>query len=98
MKYMQLDGAGENKTFKELVNGLEWKHNPIFQYTGTDTPQRNHLAEIRFVTIWARVRAMMHDANIPVDVQVLVYCKAISHLTRLDGLMIAIINGHSRIR
>ena len=65
---MQLDRAEENKTFKNLVNELVWKCNLIFKYMRADIPQRNHLAEVGFATIWGRVRAMIHNVNTPEEV------------------------------
>lgn len=81
-----------------MANGTDWRLNIVFEFTGARTPQRNHLAEVGFVTIWGWVRAMMVNANIPEDQQYLVYRKAISHASLLDGLMVITINGVTATR
>ena len=97
IKFIRLDNAGENKAFEEQSNGKDWRLNLTFKYTGPDTPQRNHLAEVAFSTLWGQVRAMMHHAMIPEEKEHLLYREAISHATRMDGLMLVTINGMTKM-
>ena len=59
MKYVQLDNAGENIKFTKVANRPEWMLGLTMEFTGPGTPQRNYLAEVGFVVIWGRARAMI---------------------------------------
>ena len=50
IKFIRLDNAGKNKAFEEQSNGKDWRLNLTFKYTGPDTPQQKHLAEVAFST------------------------------------------------
>ena len=91
---VRMDNAGENLIFSDKLSE-EFPEIKV-EFTPRDTPQHNGMVERAFATLYGCTRAMMHDASIPADMQVLVCCKAISHVTRLDGLMIAIINDQTK--
>ena len=96
IKFIRLDNAGKNKAFEEQLNGKEWHLNLTFEFTGPDTPQQNHLAEVAFSTLWGQVRAIMHQAMVPEEKEHLLYQEAISHATRLDGLVLVTVKGMTK--
>jgi hypothetical protein len=59
---IRLDNAGKNSKFAHEANGHDWKLNIEFEFTGAQTPQRNHLAEIGFSTLWAQMIAVLDAA------------------------------------
>ena len=64
-----------------------------FEYTARDTPQQNHLAELAFATIANKGRAMMHAANLSLEMRYRVHREAFQTATLLDGLVPVEING-----
>ena len=63
VKFIRLDNAGENKTFRE-----ECKKNPdlahiFFEFTAPGTPQQNGAIERSFATLYGKVRAMLNGAG-----------------------------------
>eukprot|EP00957_Ditylum_brightwellii_P002157 165917-Ditylum_brightwellii.AAC.1 len=62
---MRCDNAGENKLFKKKSDSADLKLNVKFEYTASETPQQNSLAEVSFATIGNRGRTMMIGANVP---------------------------------
>ena len=65
VNFIRCDNGGENVKLESRAKRKDWKLNLEFEYTGRDTPQRNHMAEVGFTTIGGRGRAMMHHANVP---------------------------------
>jgi hypothetical protein len=63
-----------------------------FEYAGTDTPQRNHLAEVAFHTIANRGRAMMNHASVPRKYRFILWSEAFKTETDLDGQVVIKIN------
>jgi hypothetical protein len=59
-----------------------------FEFTGRDTPQRNHLAELGFATLANRGRAILGRANIPFAIRHLLWREAFKTVTLLDGLQV----------
>ena len=68
VKYIRLDDAGENKALQARAQSEAWKLNIEFEFTGRDTPQRNHLAELGFAILANRGRAIMSRAHVPQDI------------------------------
>ena len=75
-----------------------WKLNLEFEYTGRDTPQRNHMAEVAFATIGVRGREMMHYANVPMEYRYMVCKEALMTAKRLYGLTIMVRSGKTATR
>jgi hypothetical protein len=67
IKYIRCDNGGENLKLRDRANSHEWQLNLEFEFTARATPQHNHLAELAFATIANRGRALMHGANLPID-------------------------------
>jgi hypothetical protein len=65
VKVVRCDDAGENKALKARCDSSDWKLNIEFEFTGRDTPQRNHLAELGLASIANKGRALMYRANVP---------------------------------
>jgi hypothetical protein len=98
VKYVQLDNAKENMKLAHEANGRAWKLNLEFEFTSARTPQRNHLAEIGFSTIWARTRAILDATMVPEEMKYLLYRKEVSHLTLLDQMCVREINSITATR
>ena len=62
---VRMDNAGENTKLAKRAHSSDWKMKIKFELTARNTPQQNHLAELGFVTIMNRAKAMMIAANIP---------------------------------
>lgn len=95
---IRLDNAGENVKLEAAANGKDWKLNIAFEYTGGATPQRNHLVELGFATLWARARATMIGAKVPLGIRYLVCKECIATITLLDGLVQITLNGVTKSR
>ena len=65
VKFIQCDNGGENVNIESRAKRKDWNLNLEFEYTGRDTLQRNHMAELGLSTIGGRGREMMHYANVP---------------------------------
>lgn len=92
VKFIRLDNAGENKGLQSRSISSDWKLNIEYEFTASDTPQQNHLAELGFAVLANRGRAMMYAANIPKDIRRLVFREAFQTATLLDGLVPIILN------
>ena len=69
VKFLQMDNAGENKKLQSTAEKPEWGLGITCNFTAAVTPLHNHLAEMAFTTIAARGRAMMCQANLPLDMR-----------------------------
>jgi hypothetical protein len=65
IKYIRCDDGGENIGLMNRLQGSDWQLLVQFEFTGRDTPQRNHLAEDAFATIAGCGRAIMSAAGVP---------------------------------
>ena len=59
------DNAGKNKKLVTLAQSKDWKLKAIFENTAWKTPQQNSYAELAFMVIATKTRAMMNVAQIP---------------------------------
>ena len=98
VKYIRLDNAGENKKLAQRTESSAWKFNITYEFTGRDTPQRKHLAELGFAAIYNEGRAMMVHANFPKLIRYLVYNEVFKTATLLDGLVVIELNGQKKTR
>jgi hypothetical protein len=69
VSFIRCDNAGENMTLQKRVNSVDWKLNITFEFTPRDTPQHNHLAELRLASIANKGRALMSAANVPLKIR-----------------------------
>ena len=51
VKYLRMDGAGENMKLQKRAESAEWKLNLNYKITARNNPQQNHLAKIGFTII-----------------------------------------------
>ena len=98
VKFIRCDNGGENEALQKKIDSSEWNLGIDFEYTARDTPQMNYLAEIGFTYLFNRAMAMMNGANIPKDIRLRLYTKAIETATLLDGLSQVEINGEKKSR
>jgi hypothetical protein len=97
--HLCMDNAGENLKLMERAKSSDWKlgiHK--FELTARDTPQQNALAEVGFDTLGNRARAMLHRANVPDTHRHLLFGKAVETATKLDGLVVEVIDGVAKMR
>ena len=82
-RYVRLDPSGKNQALAKQAESVEWKElQPIdFEFTARDTPQHNALAELAFLYLGGRARAMMGAAHVPVDLRYRVAVEAVSCAT-----------------
>jgi hypothetical protein len=64
VEYIHCDEGGENIALQKRLKSLSWKMQPKFKFTGRNTPQRNHLAEISFYILPNKVRAVLENARV----------------------------------
>lgn len=86
VKRFRCDDAGENKKFEEKLEKAGFL--PKFEYTGRSTPQHNRMVERGFVTITARVRAMMKEACIEGKLKTKLWAECVWTATVLDELLV----------
>ena len=98
VKYMRLDDGGENKALQTRALSEAWKLDIEFEFTGRDTPQRNHLAELGFAILANRGRAILGRANVPTKVRHLLWREAFKTATLLDGLQVIELDGVTATR
>jgi hypothetical protein len=67
IKILRMDNAGENKLMQQRCESKDWQFAINYEYTGRDTPQHNHMAELGFATLGNKGRALMVRANIPMN-------------------------------
>ena len=98
VKYVRCDNAGENKKLEEMVNGSTYNLGIEFEYTARNTPQQNHLVELKFPAIAGRGRAMMNRAHIPKLERYLLFRHTAITATKLDWLVLIKMNGVTKMR
>ena len=54
MRMVQQDNAGVNEKLQASSDQAAWKLHIQFEYTAKDTPEKNHLAELGFITLLQR--------------------------------------------
>jgi hypothetical protein len=67
IKILRMDNAGENKLLQQRCESKDWHFAIHYEYTGRDTPQHTHMAELGFATLGNKGRALMVRANIPMN-------------------------------
>jgi hypothetical protein len=93
VKYIQCDYTGQNQGLKSRLQSANWKMPIKFEFTGHDTPQRNHLAKEGLAKIASRGRAIMSAAAIPKELHQNFWREAFQTSTYLDGLVLVEIDG-----
>ena len=86
VKYLRMDGAGENMKLQQRAESADWKLNLSYEVTARNTPQQNHLAEIGFTVLGNWGHALMSHANVPVKIRYMVFREIFITATYLDGL------------
>ena len=98
VKQLRMDNAGENRILEQRAQSSDWKLGITVEYTGRDTPQHNHRAEVGLATIANKGRAMMRRANVPAHLRHLLHYKAFTTATKLDNLVMEEIEGINKTR
>ncbi len=87
------DNTGENKKFVMLAHSQDWKLATIFENTAHKTPQQNSYAELTFMVIAAKTRAVMNAVQVPKSEHFKMWSKAAMTVTALDNLIPVTWNG-----
>jgi hypothetical protein len=98
VRYLRMDNAGENKLLQSRSENADWKFRIQPEYTASYTPQQNHLAELGFAILSNRGRAMMAQANVPLEVRYKIWRHAFKTATLLDGLTVVTVGGKTATR
>jgi hypothetical protein len=59
-----------------------------YDYTGRESPQHNHMAELGFANLGNKGRALMVRANIPMNKRYMIFREAFKTATDLDSLVV----------
>ena len=59
-----------------------------FEFTASNTPQRNGRIERKFATLFGRVRSMMNSARMPQNMRELWWAEAANTATKLENALI----------
>jgi hypothetical protein len=84
VKYIRCDNGGENRGLMNCLQSSDWKLPIRFEFTGRDTPKRNHLAKIALSTIAGHGQAIMSAAKIPKNMRHLFWRENFSNCN-IDG-------------
>jgi hypothetical protein len=98
VKFVRMDGAGENLKLKKRSQSKDWKLKIDYEITARAAPQQNHLAELGFATLANRGRALMYHANVPLIVCYKIFKEAFTTATKLDGFTPVTIDGKTATR
>jgi hypothetical protein len=59
IKCFPCDNAGENKSFQSWLK-KKWKSYIKFEYTAPNTPQQNGKIELKFATLYGKIRSVLN--------------------------------------
>ncbi len=90
-----MDPSGEIQKLGKHATSSDWVilQSLDFEFTSHDTPQHNSLAELAFLLIAGKARAMMGGTLRPDDLQAKVALEAIACMTQLNGLTVVTVKG-----
>jgi hypothetical protein len=98
LKSVRCDNAGENKSLEARLRSSAWKMPLDFEYTPRNSPQYNHLAELKIHLMCNRARAMMIAANVPTKYRYRCFVLATDCAMMLDWLAIVEAGGVAKPR
>jgi hypothetical protein len=81
------DNAGENKKLVTLAHSKDWKHETFFENMARKTPQQNSYAELAFMLLAVKARAMLSAAQVPKDERHKLWGETVMTVIALDNLI-----------
>ena len=94
IKYLRMDGSGENKKLAERMKSADWKLPIQPEFTARDTPQQNSKAEVKFPTLVGRMKALFEHANIPRGiVRRRLFPHAANYVTKMSNFELVEVDG-----
>jgi hypothetical protein len=66
---------------------MDWKHDTIFENTACKTPQQNSYAELAFMVLAAKARALLNAAQVPKDEHHKLWGETVMAAIALDNLI-----------
>jgi hypothetical protein len=98
IKILWMDNAGKHKLLQQRCESKDWQFAMKYEYTGRDTPQHNHMAELGFDTLVNKGRSLMVRANIPLNKRYLLFREAFKTATYLDSLVVTTVGTNKATR
>ena len=95
---IRCDNAGENMRLEKRLASAEWKMPLKFEYTARNTPQQNHLAELKIFLICNKARAALVRAHVPNEYRFRIFPKFVEGITQLDWLVTVEIENVTKTR
>ena len=79
---IRCDNVGENIRLKMRLASAEWRMPLKFEYTPRNTPQRNHLAELKTFLICNKARAALVRTHILNEYRFRIFLKFVEGITQ----------------
>ena len=98
VKVVRCDNAGENKSLETRLKSNDWKIPATFEYTPRNTPQYNHLAELKIHLACNKGRSCMIRANVPMKYRFRCFVLFVEAAILLDRLVVVEIDGVTKTR
>ena len=98
VRLVSYNNVGDNFKLEQVENGKYWKMDINFEYTGVETPQKNHLEELVSTMLGARGRTLIYQTNVTTNIMYRVYKDAYRTATIIDGLTVIDIYGKQATR
>jgi len=98
LKILRIDNAGENRKLQARCESSNWKLEITYEYTARDTPQQDSLVKVAIANVNKQLNALMARANVPDDIEHILYHKAGETVVKVDGLVPVTINGETKTR
>jgi hypothetical protein len=98
IKILRMDNDGENKLLQQRFESKDWQFSMKYEYTGRDTPQHNHMAELGFATWVNKGRALMVRSNIPMNKRYLLFREALKTVTYMDCVVVTTVGTNKATR
>jgi hypothetical protein len=92
------NNAGENKKLVTLAHSKDWKHETIFENMASKTPQQNLYAELAFMVLAVKARAMLSAAQVPKEECYKLWVETVVIAIALNSLIPAMWNGETKTK
>jgi hypothetical protein len=86
VKYIRCDNAGENKSLEKAC--YDEQLGITFEYTPPNTPQYNGKVERKFQMLYTHCRAMLNDAQVPLNIRHGLWAEGANHATYLENHLV----------
>ena len=84
VKFLRMDNSGENVGLKTRLE--REKVNVQIEFTAPNIPQQNGKVERSFATLWGRLRAMLNNSGVPIELREKLWAECGLTATKLCNL------------